>query len=419
MRLVHLADLHLDAAFQSRSRAVRASLRDAARDAFSSAVEQALSRQVDAVLIAGDLFDGDRLSVYTERFLSETLARLAAADLQVVYASGNHDPGEKLSELGLEWPEQVTVVDGPEPVRIEIRRGPDPVGFVTAAGHSKGRVTEDLSRRFPTAEGPLPEVALLHTQVHGAAGERGHEPYAPSELSRLSRSGFDYWALGHVHTRQVLSDVPAIHYSGNTQGRNPRETGPKGGLFVDLARGELARPEFMELGPIRWETLPVTGLEDVTDLTAAAKRIEAAWEEARAQDPGMEQTRWILRVELTGPSALHRDWTDQPALEELGEALASSLDVLDLEVRADRLTPTTTAEAYAGRTDVLGEALRLVATLADQTGPSPSEVLGLGQDDLLGLASEAGEELDAYLRDLLKGGETPLLEALLREDRDR
>jgi hypothetical protein len=175
----------------------------------------------------------------------------------------------------------------------------------------------------------------------------------------------------------------------------------------------------MEFGPIRWETLLVTGLEDVTDLTAASRRIEAAWEEARAQDPGMEHTRWILRVELTGPSALHRDWTDRPALEELGEALAASLDVLDLEVRADQLTPTTTTEAYAGRTDVLGEALRLVATLANQTGPSPSEVLGLGQDDLLGFASEAGEELDAYLRDLLKGGDTPLLEALLREDRDR
>jgi phage FluMu protein gp41 len=105
-------------------------------------------------------------------------------------------------------------------------------------------------------------------------------------------------------------------------------------------------------------------------------------------------------------------------LDELQEELASSLDVLDLEVRADQLTPTTTAEAYASRTDVLGEALRLVATLADQTGPSPSVMLGLSNDDLLGLASEAGEELDTYLRALLKGGETQLLEALLRTDRN-
>ena len=414
MRFLHLADLHLDAAFQNRSHALRTRLRDAARNALSSAVDQALSRQVDAVLIAGDLFDGDRLSVQTERFLFEALSRLAASNLQVVYAAGNHDSGETLSALGIAWPDQVTVIDGPEPVQVEIRRGSEPVGLVTAAGHPKDRVTEDLSRRFPEAGGSLPEVGLLHTQVGGSVDERGHDPYAPSELSRLARSGFDYWALGHVHLRQALSDVPAIHYPGNTQGRNPREVGPKGGLYVDLARGAPTDPEFVELGPIRWETLEVSGLEKATDLTAVSKRIDMAWEEARALDPGMDQTSWIVRVELTGPSTLHRDWMDRQALEELQEASASSLDLLHMEVRADRLSPITTADTYAGRTDVLGEALRLMAELAEIDGPAPSEVLELRPEDLIGLSSEAGEDLDLYLRDLLKEGGTPLLEALLR-----
>ena len=418
MRFLHLADLHLDAAFQSRSRAVREKLRKAARAAFSSAAEEALARHADAVLIAGDLFDGERISVQTERFLVETLSRLVAGGVQVVYATGNHDPGGTSGAVQrLAWPDQVTVVDSPDPVRVEILRNGDPVGYVTAAGHAEARVTEDLSRRFPAPMGPLPEVALLHTQVRGARGEDGHERYAPSELSELSRAGFDYWALGHVHARQVLSEVPAIHYPGNTQGRNPRETGPKGGLFVELSRGQSTRPEFLQLGPIRWEKLLLTNLEGESALTGLARRIENAWEEARATDAGIDQTQWILQVELSGPSELHRDWTDPGVLEELAEALTPSLGLLDLEIRTERLTPAVRVQDHAHREDVLGEALRLVSELSAADGPPPSELLGLNVKDLIGLGLEDRPYLDDYLRQLLTGGEAALLDAFLEMDR--
>jgi DNA repair exonuclease SbcCD nuclease subunit len=414
MRFLHLADLHLDAAFQSRSRAVRESLRDAARSALSSAVDEALSRQVDVVLIAGDLFDSERLSIQTERFLLEALARLSTAGIQVVYATGNHDAGGESSAAGrLSWPALVTVVDSESPVRIEIQRDGLPVGYVTAAGHEGPRVTEDLSRSFPAPTGSLPEVALLHTQVKGARGEDRHDPYAPSELSRLTRAGFDYWALGHVHTRQTLSELPPVHYPGNTQGRTPRETGPKGGLFVEIERERPTQPEFLELGPIRWETLPVDGLESETDLTGVAKRIEEVWEERSEADPGSDETRWILRIELSGPSGLHRDWTDPQALEELARGLMPSLDLVYLEILADKLTPATRVQEYIQREDVLGEVLRLASELSDPEGPSPSEALGLNADDMLGLDPESRRDLDTYLRQLLEGGETALLSAFL------
>ncbi len=420
MRLLHLADLHLDAAFQSRSRPVRESLRSAARNALSSAIDEALSRQVDAVLIAGDLFDGERLSVQTERFLGEVFGRLASGGIQLVYATGNHDPGGASSAARrLTLPQQVSVVDKAKPVRLEIRRDGDPVGYVTAAGHPKARVTEDLSRRFPAPEGPLPEVALLHSQVKGSHGEDGHEPYAPSELSALSQAGFDYWALGHVHTRQALSEVPAIHYPGNTQGRNPRETGPKGGLFVEVSRGGVANAEFCELGPIRWETLVLGELLDVTDLSGLAREIEAAWERARAVDVGVPQTEWILRVELSGPSPLHRDWIGPEARQELAEALTPSLGLLDLEIRADGLRSEAKIQDHVDREDVLGEALRLVSELSAEDGPSPSDALGLTAEDLIGLDPEERRHLDGYLREILVDGGAVLLDAFLEIDRGR
>ena len=93
MRFIHAADVHLDSPCSSRSETVRQKLRDASRLAFRRLVDLALAERVDVVLIAGDLFDDERLSFQTERFLLEQLHRLDSEEIPVVYATGNHDPG--------------------------------------------------------------------------------------------------------------------------------------------------------------------------------------------------------------------------------------------------------------------------------------------------------------------------------------
>ena len=93
MRFLHVADVHLDTSFSGRSEAVRRRLRDASREAFRNAVDLAIREDVHAFLIAGDLFDGERLSFQTERFLLEQTERLGDHGITVVYATGNHDPG--------------------------------------------------------------------------------------------------------------------------------------------------------------------------------------------------------------------------------------------------------------------------------------------------------------------------------------
>lgn len=392
-------------------------LRRASRAAFEGAVELAISERVDAVLIAGDLFDGDRLSVQTERFLHEALSRLDTAKIQVVYATGNHDPGNPSGPVGrVRWPENVHLIAGPEPVSIEILRDGSPVGRVVGAGHATSHVTEDLSRRFPRPGPGLPQVALLHTQVLGSRGSEGHEPYAPSELGHLLGAGFDYWALGHVHVRQELASHPPIHYPGNPQGRNPRETGAKGGLLVDLSRRDAPRVEFVELGPVRWETLRVDDLEGDPHLPALARHLERRWDEVRGSDPGRPGTRWIARFELEGPTPLHRELRDEGVRLELSDALRDALGLLDVDVRTGRVQGPIRAEDHRKREDVLGEALRLVTALSDPAGPSPSDLLRIDASQLAGTAEEERDRLDAYLRSLLEGGEALLLEALLRGD---
>lgn len=412
MRFLHLADLHLDTPFTSRSEALRRDLRDAGRLALERAVELAVTEAVDAVLIAGDLFDGEHLSFHTERFLHQALSRLTEEDIAVVYATGNHDPGGAGGHpRRMEWPEGVHLLLDPEPRTVSIHRGGELVGRVTGAGHGSPREERDLAATFPRPQGGVPEVALLHTQVLGSWGEANHDRYAPSRLPLLQASEYDYWALGHIHLRQELSSDPPIHYPGNLQGRHPGETGPKGGLMVELSSGR-TRVEFVELAPTRWEVLSVENLESARSLQDLIRTVEAHWAEEREDDPGTSGAQWILRLHLAGPCPLYQELGQEEERRQLGEELATRLELLDVEVRTRAIRPPLDPIAHRDRTDVLGEALRLLEELSRSQGPSPAEVLEIGEGELAALGRE---ELDEYLRDRLQDEGPELLRALLTD----
>jgi DNA repair protein SbcD/Mre11 len=416
MRFLHLADLHLDSPFAGRTARLRTRLREAARQALSTAVSVALEEELDALLIAGDLLDGEDLSFATERHLMAELGRLEEGGVQVVYVTGNHDPGMRGGAVSrVPWPEGIRVIDGPEPVAVEIRRDGETVGVVTGAGHPSNRFGEDLSRAFPRPRGPLPQVGLLHTQVGGATGEGEHHRYAPSELARLERSGHHYWALGHIHLRQELSAIPSIHYPGNLQGRSPRETGAKGGLLVDLSTPGAPGVEFVELAPTRWERLRVQGLESLQRIEEVVRRVEEAWREVRDEDPGRPGTDWLVRVELAGPSPIVRDLESEEERAGMAEALAGTLGLMDVEIRTDALRPFRRVEPHLDRQDVVGEALRLIRELVRDPDRSPAAELEVEAGDLAGYEPGTDAALDEYLRGLLEGEEATLVDALLED----
>lgn len=93
-------------------------------------------------------------------------------------------------------------------------------------------------------------IGLLHANV---GSDTGHEPYAPCTVDDLRQSGVHYWALGHVHTRSLLSRRdPIAAYPGNPQGRHVNETRPRGVYLVDVGQSvmncELAAGTF----ELRW-----------------------------------------------------------------------------------------------------------------------------------------------------------------------
>ena len=400
MRFLHVADVHLDTSFTSRSTSVRQHLRDASREAFERSVDLAISEGVHAFLIAGDLFDSERLSFPTERFLLDKAAQLGEHGITVVYATGNHDPSShEDGPRPIPWPENVHVVSEANPQRLVISDDTGkPVGYVTASGHASTKESRDLSRLFPRPAGEMPEVGLLHTQVHSSLGATEHHSYAPSELSYLVGAGFDYWALGHVHVPQTLSEDPPVRYAGSLQGRTHKEQGERGALLVDLSDRDAPVIRFCSLATVRWDTVDVTHLDTADSLDDLQRLIQNEWAKARKVDAGTSDTKWMVRVILSGACNLWSELRDEENRDALADNLRHTLnDALDVMVVSKDVHAPQPIEEYRSRNDMLGEALRL----CDMIREGKATLETLDPDDLAGLESHDPELVERYIRGLL------------------
>ena len=400
--------MHLDTPYRRHDEAVRARLREAGREAFTRLVDLALERKVDALLLAGDLFDNEWLTLATERVLVEELTRATSAGLTVVYATGNHDPGRaNYRAMDIDWPtERFHLVASRQPRQIAIERAGEVVGWVVAAGHQTPREDRDLAAAFPTAPGPEPAVGLLHAHVVSAAAIEQHHSYAPTTLDSLDPT-YAYWALGHIHQRQEVRCDPPIHYPGNLQGRHPAEDGAKGALVVTLAAGAAPEAEFQALAPVRWETLEPAGLGEAQNLAEVHSAVNAAFDGRLGGAPPDQE--WILRVDLHGACPLAPLLANGDERTELAAQLREDLDVLDVEVRDRGLHRPLDLESYREQPHLLGQTLELLARAATDDAAldsiSPAQLAGGDGGD--------ATERRKYLRELLQDLDAAAGERLL------
>ena len=145
--------------------------------------------------------------------------------------------------------------------------------------YPKRDVKANLVRRLGEVEpGPV-SIGLLHANV---GGDPNHGAYAPCSLDDLAQTGIDYWALGHVHTRKVLSEqAPTVVYPGNPQGRHANETGPRGVYLVEIDDSRQVRLDFRAVDVVRWErlSLDISDMESEQDLLDSLDRcLEDAFE---------------------------------------------------------------------------------------------------------------------------------------------
>ena len=277
-------------------------IREATRMAMRNLVRAAIEEKVDFVMIAGDLYDGDWRDFNTGLFLLQQMSELRSADIRVFIVSGNHDAASQITR-SLRMPKNVHLFPTDAPDTVILRE----LGVaIHGQGFAKQAVTANLAQEYPQAQAGLFNIGLLHTSV---TGRDGHEPYAPCSLADLLAKGYDYWALGHVHAREVLHEHdPWIVFPGNIQGRHIRETGAKGCTVVTVEDGAVVEATHRNLDVLRWTELQVdaTGCESGNDVLA---RIQP--EIVNAMDDA-DGRALAVRLRVAGPCPAHRELTRDP-----------------------------------------------------------------------------------------------------------
>jgi exonuclease SbcD len=264
VKFIHAADIHLDSALHGLERYEGApveEIRSATRRAFDNLIELAIDEQVAFVLLVGDLYDGDWKDYNTGLYFVERMGRLRDAGIRVFIVAGNHDAASQITKH-LRLPDNVTLFSTRKPERVVL----DDLGVsICGQGFATRAVTNDISHDYPQGDPQLLNIGLLHTCLDG---KPGHEPYAPCTIDGLRSKGYQYWALGHVHKREEVSQDPWIVFPGNIQGRHIREIGPKGCTLVTVDGGEIVEVVHRDLDVMRWSIceLDVSATETVDDI---------------------------------------------------------------------------------------------------------------------------------------------------------
>lgn len=302
-RFVHAADIHLDSPLRSlalRDQALADLIGNATRRVFVAIVQLCLDEQVDALLLSGDLYDGEQTSMKTARFLADQIDHLHQAGIQVFIIRGNHDALSKITKE-LAFPDTVTIFGGRAgAVSIERDRGALPV-VVHGISFSQPHAPESLLAKFrPPVEGAV-NIGLLHTSLGGAAG---HDPYAPCDVAELQGMGFRYWALGHVHGRLALDGaqvgLATIVMPGMPQGRDVGEAGAKSVTLATVGDDGSIAIEERHTSVAQFEriTVDLAGVEDWRALSARLATTVGQFRDT------VRSEHLVVRLKLTGATPL-------------------------------------------------------------------------------------------------------------------
>lgn len=304
MRIIHTSDWHLGQNFYSKSRA-------AEHDAFLTwLLATAEEHQVDAIIVAGDIFDTGSPPSYARELYNQFVVQLQSTGCHLVVLAGNHDSVATLNESKdiLAWLKTTVVASaGSPPFFLPLRDGSPgavfcPVPFLrprdivtSQAGlsgqekqqHLLGAITDYYQQQYDAAcamrgDKPLPIIASGHLTTVGASKSNAVREIYIGTLDAFPAQNFppaDYIALGHIHRPQKIGGQEHIRYCGSPIALSFDETGK--GKYVNLVtfvEGKLADVTALEV-PVTQQLGVIKG-----DLEAIRSQLEQ-WREHDAERP--------------------------------------------------------------------------------------------------------------------------------------
>jgi len=414
-RILHAADIHLDSPLQKLSQYEDApvdQIRDASRDALNNLTDLAIDQQVDLVVIAGDLYDGNWKETRTGLFFVKQATKLRDAGIPILVIRGNHDAANIMTN-SLPLP---TNPDGSQIMmaaeKVETRIFEDLGIAVHGRSFGKRAEKDGMVKHYPSPHSGLFNLGLLHTSLLGG---HGHDPYAPCTPVELTDKEYDYWALGHIHVRgeHGSPDGAPIVFSGNIQGRHINESGAKGCYVVDVDDKNQTVRTFRPLDVARWELCSI----DATQLHSTDDVLEAFQDWLTVQLPVMDDRLLVTRVRVHGASPLHHQLHQRSRhIEEELRAITISHGEGQAWLETFRVRTDEPADAVAS-VDMEGPMESLSSIVKDLK--RDSDLASIVEAELRALSSklptevtlgeEFGEDMSQWAQELIESASADLI----------
>lgn len=368
-RILHTADWQIGRQYNRFASEDAVALSEARFGVVERIAELATHEQVDAVLVAGDVFDAQ---IVSERTIRRLFNATHGFDGLWIMLPGNHDAA--LAESV--WSRAVRLGAVPENVRVVLDPGVlsyEALGFaVLAAPLTQRQTYQDLTEWFDGAETPpgLLRIGLAHGSVQGVLAEDIDSPN-PIAPNRAERARLDYLALGDWHGLKPIDD--RTFYSGTPEQERFKENGAGQVLLVDLpAPGQLPVVEPLWVGQFRWQQWNEE-LAVASDLDRLLERIEAL------------PANTVLSISLRGQIDLAGQ---QRLLQALAVAEARHRSV-QCEMAGLRLEPTDEDIATLHADGYVGE---VIAELRDRQQQDAPQTARDALSILAGLLRERNPE---------------------------
>jgi DNA repair exonuclease SbcCD nuclease subunit len=375
IRFVHTSDIHLDTSFSASGFPARLGdrKREAIRATFRRILEEARLNSVDLILIAGDLFEHDRVTPDTVEFLKQQFRGLGT--IRVFIAPGNHDPFIQGSPYSEEtWPENVHIFREEEFRAVEI---PDLGVRVAGFGFNRTHVPE---HHFPKLQ-PMPPDRINLVVAHGSDLARvpsGKTSHGPLTIDEVAGKNVRYCALGHYHAQQRLPnpvDGAEVWYSGIPEGRGWDEEGDCAYLLGEVSE-ERIRIESRTCNQYPLRTLEV----NCDEFTSREQIVDAIL----SQGGGALNPRTILRVRLLGSVDPRLDLSTSELDARLAEVVLQAF-------WEDRTEPALDFESIAAENTLRGRFTRTMNDRMEKASGRERAVLERAR--LYGLQVLLGQEV--------------------------
>ncbi len=324
VKLLHCADVHLDAVFRGLGPSVAQRRRAALRQTFQNIVRLARDLQVDALTIGGDLYEDLHSRPDTARFLAEQLGGLSCP---VLISPGNHDywhPGSLYATN--DWPDNVRIFDSNRFTAVEV------AGHrIFGVAHDKPKGTGSLLAGLQVPDGP-PAVALFHGSERGLMQiqEEGKEDHGPFAEPEIAKSGFCFGLLGHFHKPRSTA---RLVYPGNPEPLTFGEEGVRGAAEVEFGSGT-PRVKIHQVNTFTLQDREV----DVTGCRHSEALVDLVRESLpRGSDTGV-RVRLVGEMALglqLGPSELLRQLREGDRCVDVVFATRPALDLEQLSLAPD------------------------------------------------------------------------------------